>query len=83
MFSRNKHPKEDAADTESLRLHVLVKRIAAGSATFARFCGRWVKRLFVTPQTSAQARTADQRRQSDVRRGLRGLPPLDDRNPRA
>ena len=41
---------------------------------FAVLCFAWVRRAFVRPKAPAEARNADQARQSQVRRKLRGLP---------
>ncbi len=44
-----------------------------GLIVAARWIGKSVKRLFVTPPTPAEARAADKARQKQVRRELRGL----------
>ena len=44
-----------------------------GLIVAARWIGRSVKRLFVTPPTPSEARAADKAHQKQVRRELRGL----------
>ena len=58
-------------------------RIVPALVAPVRGIGRLVKRLFVTPPTASEAREADQQRQREVRRDLRGLEHEPDRPAKA
>ena len=72
------HPKQDAADKESVRLTDLFRKAAwLPVMCVIAPCG-WVRRLFVRLRTPREARAMDKEHQSRVRRQLRGLTPVHD-----
>ena len=70
--------KYDAANAESVRLTKRLRRVAWIPVACALVPCAWLKRLFVRTKTRAELRTADEARQSAVRRELRGLTPVHD-----
>ena len=71
-------PVDDRARTESVRLRGLLRRLVCLPLPVLLFCFHALKRLFVTPKSVTKLRAADKRHQAEVRRGLRGLPPVHD-----
>jgi hypothetical protein len=71
-------PADVKAKQESLRLRGLLIRFLRLPLPLLLFCFHLVKRLFVTPKLPAKLRAADKKRQSEVRRELRGLSPVHD-----
>ena len=71
-------PKYDAANAKSIRLTKRLRQAAWIPVACALVPCGWLKRLFVRPRTRAELRTADEARQSEVRRQLRGLTPVHD-----
>ena len=72
------HPKQDAADKESIRLTALLKRAAWVPLMCVILPCGWVKRLFVRLRTPRETRAADKEHQTRIRRQLRGLTPVHD-----
>ena len=66
--------KDQAALRESVRRTGWLKWLSSFPVAGAIVCGGWLMRLFRTPKSAADLRSADKARQSGVRRKLRGLP---------
>ena len=71
-------PKYDAANAKSIRLFKHMKYVAWMPVACALLPGGWLKRVLLRRRSPAELRTADQARQSQVRRQLRGLTPVHD-----
>lgn len=71
-------PIDDAAKTESVRLQGIFKRFVCLPVPFVCWCFGRLKRLFVTRPSPTERRATDKQHQAEVRRELRGLPPVHD-----
>ena len=72
------HPKDDAAKVDSIRLVKLLKRAAWLPVWCVLVPCGWLKRLFIRLRTPAELQKTDEKRQSMIRRQLRGLTPIHD-----
>jgi hypothetical protein len=71
-------PKSDSANAESVRRQHQLKRLMCVPLPFLRWCFGLLKRVFVNPSSPTEVRAADKEHQAQVRRELRGLPPVHD-----
>jgi len=70
--------KDQAALRESVRRTAALKWLLWLPVAGVLVCSGWLVRLFHTPKSAADLRSADKARQSGIRRKLRGLPAVHD-----
>ncbi|HLL89660.1 MAG TPA: hypothetical protein VK324_10170 [Tepidisphaeraceae bacterium] len=71
-------PIDDSAKADSMRMDRGLRRLVCLPWPLLCRLGVWAKQRLARRRSPATARAADKQRQSEVRRELRGLPPVHD-----